>query len=181
MASARRIPGALAAHPFELVVTLVAVDQASKLVASTATGTAAGRLAWLVPGFLAVGAGRSGSGPFGVEMLPAAAIALAALGVALAGWLTRSARRPGPRIGAGLLLAAALGNLVDRSLFGGPVVFGHVAAGGPPFWSGNLADLFGAAGIFLLARALLGGTGRGSDSVEVPRESTPELASEPRD
>ncbi len=82
----------------------------------------------------------------GVSML----IAVAVLGVAgLGSWLWRATRLP-LAVGLGLVIGGALGNLVDRLIYGRVADFFDLHAFGRNFFACNLADIAISLGVLLL-------------------------------
>ncbi|MBB4211025.1 signal peptidase II [Rhodothalassium salexigens DSM 2132] len=78
---------------------------------------------------------------------------LVALTVAIAVWLVRWLRRAEHwRVGLGvaLILGGAVGNIIDRSLYGYVVDFVHVHVGGWSFYVFNVADSAITIGVVLL-------------------------------
>jgi signal peptidase II len=79
-----------------------------------------------------------------------ALIVVALLGVAgLGSWLWRATRLP-LAIGLGLVIGGALGNLVDRLIYGRVADFFDLHAFGRNFFACNLADIAISAGVLLL-------------------------------
>lgn len=92
------------------------------------------------------------SGPFGTALLDVLSVAaVAGLGI----WLWRSSRRA-LAVGLGLVIGGALGNLIDRLVYGAVADFFHFHAFGYDWYVFNVADAAIVVGVMaLLYDALL--------------------------
>jgi len=151
MARARLRPRELG---LALIPLTLALDQASKIAVARAFDSGAltgGPLLPILDLALRYNRGVSFSllrqdGPLGVALLTAFALAVAGW---LAIWLWRAKTRM-TAAGLGLIVGGALGNAVDRVLYGAVVDFLDLHALGRNFFVFNLADAAISAGVALL-------------------------------
>lgn len=88
--------------------------------------------------------------------------ATVAASLALAAWLWR-AKRPAVRLGLGAIVGGAIGNLIDRAVYGAVVDFVHLHYGSFSWYVFNVAD---AAIVLGVAALLLDGLVGGHDAAD---------------
>jgi signal peptidase II len=108
----------------------------------------------LIGSYLQIIRGENRGGLFGIVQGSAPLLALLSIGV-IAALVIHHEREPRRKVslltvGVGLLVGGAVGNLIDRALFGYVLDFIDVGVGGLRFWTFNVADAAISLGIALL-------------------------------
>ena len=158
-----RIPGPLSRLGLSVALAAFLVDQAAKLIASRALDY--GVPSDLVPGLLSLllihNTGIAFSIGHGLDSL--ALIVLTAVITVAVLWIWRGASEGGrlATVGFALILGGAVGNLVDRVLYGHVVDFLYLHLGERSLFVFNLADVALTFGPILLAGVHLLGWGGG--------------------
>jgi len=108
----------------------------------------------LIGSFLQIIRGENRGGLFGIVQGSAPLLAALSVGVILALVIFHERERlpqvTPVTVGVGLLIGGAIGNLIDRLLFGYVLDFIDVGVGSLRFWTFNIADAGISFGIFIL-------------------------------
>jgi signal peptidase II len=162
------------AHPLELgtMAVLVALDQVTKAIVRQTL--ALGESRSIIPDFLDLTHVHNTGAAFGLlnavefPYKPFVMTAVAALALmAIAAYATQLGFHERlARFGLALILAGALGNLIDRAVFGYVVDFVDVYWGNTHFWAFNVADSAITIGAILVLLDMIGlGRRHAPDSV----------------
>jgi signal peptidase II len=143
--------------PTAIVLAVLMVDQATKAIARTSLPLCLrhGCAGVELPGPLGFHRILNEGSAFGSVQGSWLWLVVAVVGTALAPWLARRGAGSGAAIGAALLVAGGLGNLVDRALFGGVTDF---IDGGTVLF--NIADVVLTVGAVMLSVSLSRGSFR---------------------
>jgi signal peptidase II len=157
-------PPARHAHPLELgtMAIIVALDQVTKAIVRQTLPLGESRS--VIPEFLDLTHVHNTGAAFGLlnavdfPYKPLVMIAVAALAlVAIAAYSTQLGfHERMARFGLALILAGALGNLIDRAVFGYVVDFVDVYWGTAHFWAFNVADSAITIGAILVLLDMIG-------------------------
>ena len=138
-----------------MIFALVALvlDQASKYAVIFGLGTISGTPYPILPPLLVFGYGENRGINFGLFAggIPVWVLVALALGIcaALVVWMRRSPQKPIAHISAGLVIGGAIGNVIDRLIYGYVLDFLNMSCCGirNPYVF-NVADIFVFAGAF---------------------------------
>jgi signal peptidase II len=134
-----------------IALALIAADRGSKMLVD---GAALGTPQQLIGSFLQIIRGENRGGLFGIVQGSAPLLAALSVGVILALVIFHERERlpqvTPVTVGVGLLIGGAIGNLIDRLLFGYVLDFIDVGVGSLRFWTFNIADAGISFGILIL-------------------------------
>lgn len=134
-----------------IALALIAADRGSKMLVD---GADLGAPQKLIGSFLQIIRGENRGGLFGIVQGSAPLLAALSVGVILALVIFHERERlpqvTPVTVGVGLLIGGAIGNLIDRLLFGYVLDFIDVGVGSLRFWTFNIADAGISFGIFIL-------------------------------
>jgi len=134
-----------------IALALIAADRGSKMLVD---GADLGTPQQLIGSFLQIIRGENRGGLFGIVQGSAPLLAALSVGVILALVIFHERERlpqvTPVTVGVGLLIGGAIGNLIDRLLFGYVLDFIDVGVGSLRFWTFNIADAGISFGILIL-------------------------------
>jgi signal peptidase II len=134
-----------------IALALIAADRGSKMLVD---GADLGTPQQLIGSFLQIIRGENRGGLFGIVQGSAPLLAALSVGVILALVIFHERERlpqvTPVTVGVGLLIGGAIGNLIDRLLFGYVRDFIDVGVGSLRFWTFNIADAGISFGILIL-------------------------------
>jgi signal peptidase II len=134
-----------------IALALIAADRGSKMLVD---GADLGTPQQLIGSFLQIIRGENRGGLFGIVQGSAPLLAALSVGVILALVIFHERDRlpqvTPVTVGVGLLIGGAIGNLIDRLLFGYVLDFIDVGVGSLRFWTFNIADAGISLGILIL-------------------------------
>ena len=134
-----------------IALALIAADRGSKMLVD---GADLGMPQQLIGSFLQIIRGENRGGLFGIVQGSAPLLAALSVGVILALVIFHERERlpqvTPVTVGVGLLIGGAIGNLIDRLLFGYVRDFIDVGVGSLRFWTFNIADAGISFGILIL-------------------------------
>lgn len=134
-----------------IALALIAADRGSKMLVD---GADLGMPQQLIGSFLQIIRGENRGGLFGIVQGSAPLLAALSVGVILALVIFHERERlpqvTPVTVGVGLLIGGAIGNLIDRLLFGYVLDFIDVGVGSLRFWTFNIADAGISFGILIL-------------------------------
>ncbi|MEI6155823.1 MAG: signal peptidase II [bacterium] len=134
-----------------IALVLIAADRGSKMLVD---GADLGMPQQLIGSFVQIIRGENRGGLFGIVQGSAPLLAALSIGVIVA-LVNFHERERLPQVtpltvGVGLLIGGAIGNLIDRLLFGYVLDFIDVGIGSLRFWTFNIADAGISVGILIL-------------------------------
>ena len=134
-----------------IALALIAADRGSKMLVD---GADLGMPQQLIGSFMQIIRGENRGGLFGIVQGSAPLLAALSIGVILALVIFHERERlpqvTPVTVGVGLLIGGAIGNLIDRLLFGYVLDFIDVGVGSLRFWTFNIADAGISFGILIL-------------------------------
>jgi len=134
-----------------IALVLIAADRGSKMLVD---GADLGMPQQLIGSFVQIIRGENRGGLFGIVQGSAPLLAALSIGVIVALVIFHERERL-PQVtpltvGVGLLIGGAIGNLIDRLIFGYVLDFIDVGIGSLRFWTFNIADAGISVGILIL-------------------------------
>lgn len=134
-----------------IALALIAADRGSKMLVE---GADLGMPQQLIGSFVQIIRGENRGGLFGIVQGSAPLLAALSIGVILALVIFHERERlpevTPVTVGVGLLIGGAIGNLIDRLVFGYVLDFIDVGVGSLRFWTFNIADAGISFGIVIL-------------------------------
>ncbi|MEI6849120.1 MAG: signal peptidase II [bacterium] len=134
-----------------IALALIAADRGSKMLVD---GADLGMPQQLIGSFVQIIRGENRGGLFGIVQGSAPLLAALSIGVILALVIFHERERlpqvTPVTVGVGLLIGGAIGNLIDRLVFGYVLDFIDVGVGSLRFWTFNIADAGISFGIVIL-------------------------------
>jgi signal peptidase II len=134
-----------------IALALIAADRGSKMLVD---GADLGMPQQLIGSFVQIIRGENRGGLFGIVQGSAPLLAALSIGVILALVIFHERERlpqvTPVTVGVGLLIGGAIGNLIDRLVFGYVLDFIDVGVGSLRFWTFNIADAGISFGILIL-------------------------------
>jgi signal peptidase II len=134
-----------------IALALIAADRGSKMLVD---GADLGMPQQLIGSFVQIIRGENRGGLFGIVQGSAPLLAALSVGVILALVIFHERERlpqvTPVTVGVGLLIGGAIGNLIDRLVFGYVLDFIDVGVGSLRFWTFNIADAGISFGILIL-------------------------------
>ena len=134
-----------------IALALIVADRGSKMLVD---GADLGMPQQLIGSFVQIIRGENRGGLFGIVQGSAPLLAALSIGVILALVIFHERERlpqvTPVTVGVGLLIGGAIGNLIDRLVFGYVLDFIDVGVGSLRFWTFNIADAGISFGIVIL-------------------------------
>ena len=134
-----------------IALALIAADRGSKMLVD---GADLGMPQQLIGSFVQIIRGENRGGLFGIVQGSAPLLAALSVGVILTLVIFHERERlpqvTPVTVGVGLLIGGAIGNLIDRLVFGYVLDFIDVGVGSLRFWTFNIADAGISFGILIL-------------------------------